>query len=251
MGKLEKKVNHCLNCNFTLEDNFTFCPECGQSSASHEKLSSLFSHFLADYFTFDSKIVRSILPLIVKPGFLTQEYIAGKRISYIQPLRLFLFLSIIFFLVLGFADSSLTVSKDGETLGEDFWDNFFEVWLPKLFFLLMPVFALLLKLLLPKNKGKLLHHFLFSLHFHSTLFLLGIIYSLISLVFSKLNLPNVNGIILIVYGLYNGFYLWRALKNVYELNFKKTTFVFIMLSVLYFISLTISSFLLLFISIKS
>lgn len=49
----------------------------------------------------DSRLWRTILALLFKPGFLTREFIAGRRVKYLPPLRLYLVLSVVFFLVLG------------------------------------------------------------------------------------------------------------------------------------------------------
>lgn len=88
----------CLNCN--LESDAQFCPSCGQSKAV--KLSSIW-HLISDTFdiiyNLDSKVWQSIGPLVFKPGKLTNEYIAGRRVRYLPPFRLYLIFSIFFFLV--------------------------------------------------------------------------------------------------------------------------------------------------------
>jgi hypothetical protein len=56
----------------------------------------LAGHFIADYFHYDSKFFRSLVPLFTKPGFLTKQYWEGKRVHYIHPLRLFFFITIVF-----------------------------------------------------------------------------------------------------------------------------------------------------------
>jgi len=55
-----------------------------------------------DYFHFDSKFFRTILPLLFKPGWLTLEYMKGRRKSFVEPFRLFLVISVIYFLLLPF-----------------------------------------------------------------------------------------------------------------------------------------------------
>ena len=90
----------CANCETKLVSQSTYCHHCGQRSDNEKSLSAFITHFLNDYFTFDSKILKSIGPLVAKPGYLTKEYLAGRRVSYIPPLRLFIFTSIIFFLML-------------------------------------------------------------------------------------------------------------------------------------------------------
>jgi hypothetical protein len=77
-----------------------FCPNCGQENLeTKENFFHLASHFIADYFHYDSKFFRSLIPLFIKPGFLTREYWDGKRVQYIHPLRLFFFITIIFIIV--------------------------------------------------------------------------------------------------------------------------------------------------------
>ncbi len=78
-----------------------YCPECGQINTTKQVPLKLFFHdILGDYFTFDSKFFRSFAPLIRKPGHLTNEYNSGRRVSYILPLRLYLFVTILFFFMI-------------------------------------------------------------------------------------------------------------------------------------------------------
>jgi hypothetical protein len=93
--KLYRSEKKCLNCGAHVESKF--CGECGQENIdTHETFVHLVGHFVADYLHFDSKFFRSLVPLFTKPGFLTKEYWAGRRVSYIHPLRLFFFITIIF-----------------------------------------------------------------------------------------------------------------------------------------------------------
>ena len=206
---------------------------------------SFFKHFLNDYFTFDSKIFRSIRPLFSKPGFLTLEYLSGRRVRYIPPLRLFIFSSIIFFLLLSLLDQGENVLNQGD---EVYWDNFFESWLPKMFFLLSPLFALLLGLFFKKRNSSILVHFLFSLHFHSTLFSIGLIYVLISWVFAQFDLQFFNQFLLGLFGLFLFIYLFRALSNVYSQKFLSTLWRYILLIIAYIFLIVVCSLALLLIS---
>jgi len=231
MSNKKNKVEavNCPNCGYVLNLQYQFCPSCGQSTQKEEDVKSLVSHFLNDYFTFDSKIIRSIKPLIISPGMLTLEYLAGKRIQYIPPLRLFIFLSIIFFLLLEWFNSESGSRIEDELLDDTFWNTFFASWLPKLFFILLPIFALIVARLYKKQKRSLLPHFLFALHYHSTIFLIGILYILASWVFYSLNWIVVNQSILLVFAVYLLFNLGFAMKKVYQESFKKTLIKFILL----------------------
>jgi hypothetical protein len=97
------KRNHysrCLNCSKRIGRS-NFCPECGQMNTdSRITLAQLIRDFLGDYFTFDSKFFRSLLPLIFRPGHLTKEYVTGRRIKYILPTKLYVFTTLLFFFVL-------------------------------------------------------------------------------------------------------------------------------------------------------
>ncbi|TPH16202.1 DUF3667 domain-containing protein [Litorilituus lipolyticus] len=89
----------CENCGASLSGQF--CAECGQEITSNIRyFGTVILHLLDDIFSFDSRASRTLLPLVLKPGFLTQKYFAGKRVHYVPPLRLYLFISIIFFLSL-------------------------------------------------------------------------------------------------------------------------------------------------------
>jgi hypothetical protein len=108
--------NNCDNCQQPLSG--PFCGQCGQQAESTLKYFwVVILHLLDDIFSFDSRAARTILPLVTRPGFLTNEYITGKRVHYVPPLRLYLFVSIVFFITLKFfvlsdSDSLLAVSDN-------------------------------------------------------------------------------------------------------------------------------------------
>lgn len=60
----------------------------------------LIGHFFADITHFDSQIFTTLKDLILRPGFLTREYAAGRRVKYLNPIRMYIFISAIFFLVM-------------------------------------------------------------------------------------------------------------------------------------------------------
>ena len=97
-GKYRKEKN-CLNCGHQVEEYF--CTHCGQENLElKEDALHMIIHAVADYFHFESKFFGTMGPLLFKPGFLSQQFVAGKRITFIHPIRLYIFISIVFFLVI-------------------------------------------------------------------------------------------------------------------------------------------------------
>lgn len=103
-GKLRTEKN-CLNCNAQLYGRF--CSVCGQENIEpKETFWQLLSHFVYDLFHYDGKAVSTIKALLFHPGLLTHEYVRGRRASYLHPIRLYIFISAMFFLlVFGFSNS--------------------------------------------------------------------------------------------------------------------------------------------------
>lgn len=92
-------IKTCQNCGTELHGDF--CHNCGQQALSSSRFfGSVFLDLLSNIFSYDSKAFRTLSPLLLKPGFLSNEYIAGRRARYIQPFRLYLFTSVICFLLM-------------------------------------------------------------------------------------------------------------------------------------------------------
>ena len=101
MSKHYRKQNDCLNCGATVHGKF--CGNCGQENIDlHESFWHFISHSIGHYFHFDTKFFNTIVPLITKPGQLTLDYIEGKRTRYLQPISMFIFISIAYFLITPF-----------------------------------------------------------------------------------------------------------------------------------------------------
>lgn len=242
--KTLRKTEYCLNCGKNVRD-CNYCPECGQLNADkHVKLKYFFEDFLGDWLTFDSKFFRSIVPLIKKPGFLTNEYTKGRRVNYILPLRLYLFVVFVFFLLFTLKISLVEIPNSVKTeeitvqhvlmehvpevdLPEDklakinsgyriikkisfaknrIPESVRNTWLedfikkklskfnektqlegggvfveemanqvPKALFILLPFFALILKLVYVRQKILYVKHLVFALHIHTLFFLVFIL----------------------------------------------------------------------------
>ncbi|MGB9430400.1 MAG: DUF4286 family protein [Gammaproteobacteria bacterium] len=97
-SELAQPVLRCQNCNSLLTGKF--CAECGQKNHTYAApLWADIQDFSGNHFGFDTKFFHSILPLLFRPGFLSREYSAGRRVRYINPLRLYFFSSLLFFFV--------------------------------------------------------------------------------------------------------------------------------------------------------
>jgi len=104
---------HCLNCGYQLELDHKFCPNCGQKSEEQLTISVLFYNTIANYFSFDARFLKSFFPLIFKPGYLPIKFLEGKRLLYLHPAQMYLFISVIFFFIFSFSikEQVLTVNK--------------------------------------------------------------------------------------------------------------------------------------------
>lgn len=89
----------CLNCRHVVDKKF--CSNCGQKNEDTRKtFHHLFIHFFEDLTHYEGAFWKTIRNLLFKPAALTTEYLSGKRLSYLAPIRLYLFISFITFLTL-------------------------------------------------------------------------------------------------------------------------------------------------------
>jgi len=106
-----RKETNCLNCGTDVPGRY--CTNCGQENiVPHETFGHLVKEFAADLVHYDSKTLLTFKYLFTKPGFITREYIAGKRVKFVHPIKLYIFSSFVFFLLY----FTLTAhDKDAET----------------------------------------------------------------------------------------------------------------------------------------
>ncbi len=304
----------CQNC----ETHFSghFCPNCGQSVNEYDKpFSFIFYNFLGDFFAFDTRFFTTFFYMVFKPGFLSEEYFAGRRVRYTPPFRIFIFVSFVLFFLLqittnrgivkvldtsfpeegelavdsisvsladsiikevvgstGIApkDTTATVELNGETfsgvsnargvlgkLAEHFdkklereedplkktkWRKYSQLcrmpeqavaqslkYMSWAFFLLLPFFALILKLFYIHQRKFYMRHLVFSIHLHSFIF---IAYSLVLAAYLVFNV-NISYFILFVIFFWVPIYSVLALKKFYVQGLGKTLVKFTGICVLY------------------
>ncbi len=94
----------CLNCGTELKG--PFCYYCGQPDRNFMRFfPALLRDLMEDLLDLDSRFMRTIKPLLFKPGRLTRDYMDGRRFRYAPPMRLYIFSSIVFFLLAAFLSS--------------------------------------------------------------------------------------------------------------------------------------------------
>lgn len=90
---------HCANCG--AERSGPYCSRCGQNDRDYQRaLPPLVSELLREAFELDSRLVRTLKLLLFQPGALALEFSNNRRASYVSPIRLYLFTSILFFFFL-------------------------------------------------------------------------------------------------------------------------------------------------------
>src|SRR4051812_15605950 len=88
----------CLNCGASLSG--AFCSECGQRAVPpHPTVRELAGDAVAEFTGWDGKFADTIRTLARRPGELTRQWLAGRRVRFISPLRLYLTASLVFFVL--------------------------------------------------------------------------------------------------------------------------------------------------------
>lgn len=308
-SKGAETVTECPNCgSLNIEK---FCAACGQDNrVSVVAFPRLLADFLTDLFNFDSRLFNSLWPLLVKPGLLTKEYLAGRRARFIPPVRMYLFLSLFFFGIVAllvpsevkFADDAEREIKreaaaetvppapapgtsagqrkvaGGEGWGIQVDDGSERVeltdaesgWLkdaedrathnlqklqddpeyraellrrgvgnlPLMMFLLLPIYALFLKLLYVRSGRYYVEHLIYSLHLHAFVFLtLGSIFAWLSILDSMGYAPAPPDLLVSAWWVYFVLYPWLAMKRVYAQGWFKTSAKYLLLGTFYFVLL--------------
>lgn len=109
---MSTELHTCENCEKPFDESFEFCPHCGQKSNDELTIGVLFYNTIANYFSFDARFFRSFIPLIFKPGYLPKKFVAGKRLIFIHPAQVYLFIAIIFFFLFSFNVRKSRASMD-------------------------------------------------------------------------------------------------------------------------------------------
>ncbi len=317
----------CLNCGTRLRGQY--CGSCGQRARSRLiSLWELITDAFGDLFELDSRLWKTLVPLMLKPGQLTSDYLSGKRARFMPPFRMYLVLSLLFFLVaffdpvgdleleagneptaaeqaeaqerrqqildelaaagidvdsdqvpedvaeelsaivedsgtlrLSIGDTELdencdvtdedvedipeflrgfltkqrlkhiceTLSDEPKQLLENLLDN-----VPAALIILLPIMALVLKMLYPLSRHYYVEHLLFFIHFHAFFFLLLTLQILFSRLGGLLSIPEPIIVLAIVAAsFYVPIYLFIAMRRVYRQGFWLTLMKYFVLGAAY------------------
>ena len=234
MAKSLRKLDTCNNCKTKLTNNENFCPQCGQEN--HDKQAStiqLANDFVEDYVGFDNKFFRSIIPLLIRPGVMTVEFLDGKRKKYISPIRLFIFVTFIYFAfyLWFYSDWEGAVTINGQMPSAEKEKAFIQSFqnnLNLIAFIFVPVQALIIMSFYWSKKRKyFVNYFVYTLHLFSFLLLLGFFVQIIHLFVSDENeIAQYAELIwlaaLIIYIIY---YSIVSLKRVFQVKYNVLRFI--------------------------
>jgi uncharacterized protein DUF3667 len=99
---MDYETTTCKNCEQEHETGFEFCPHCGQKTNEDLTVGVLFYNTISNYFSFDARFFKSFIPLMFRPGVLAKRFIEGKRLLYLHPAQMYLFISVVFFFFFSF-----------------------------------------------------------------------------------------------------------------------------------------------------
>jgi hypothetical protein len=291
-------TTRCTNCG--ADGCERYCPRCGQETHDlHRSLFGIFDELLDAFAGWDGKIPATLALLVRRPGGLTREFLAGRRARYLRPLRLYLSMSVLFFVSLslvatppdvreeaqrslvqltnGGSRSSTTPARTALTRedglvrddakfreflekhrnekgrGPSAWfkrhfvggllrlqtlspadqgrviRNAFFAKAPNMVFLLLPVFALLLRVLYVRRPVFYAEHFVFALHNHAFAYLAMTLGHVASVWLRPIGLASVAAVPL----LWMPAYFFVSLRRVYGGSRRRTLAKFAALSLLY------------------
>jgi hypothetical protein len=163
-------MTSCKNCDTPLEARY--CPQCGQRDIELDRpLPELLRQALRETLDVDGRAARTLWTLLRRPGVLTSEYLMGRRRRFSPPFRLYLIISLLFFVSTAWVAGQGILLDEGQTLEVDALGQarLFADYAPRMMFILLPVFALFLKVAF--RQRLYFDHLIHALHLHSALFI--------------------------------------------------------------------------------
>ena len=125
MTKKPRRSDRTFNCpSCGTETHGAYCRTCGEKAASvgEYSLRGYAKEVLAAITLLESKVLRSVWLLISRPGYLSTEYFRGRRVQYMKPIQLFVFLNIVYYFSLTcFSATTFTTPLDTQLHKNDYY----------------------------------------------------------------------------------------------------------------------------------
>ncbi|MFC1853339.1 DUF3667 domain-containing protein [candidate division CSSED10-310 bacterium] len=192
----------CLNCGAPLDGSF--CAQCGQKNISPRlQMGDLFSDFFTHFLNVEAVLPKTLIGLTVNPGRVAREYVTGKRIRYLNPLKYCLILAACFMLlnaalhidVTGGMTERLDTFQSQSQSQTEFIGAarklilFTFSHLDKFLLLVLPLYAVILFFLFPRSGFNITEILAFLLLVTGHRFLFAMLATLLSLIFPWLLIP--------------------------------------------------------------
>ncbi len=109
---------YCTNCGKVLQPVDNFCPNCGQENDNkRQSFSKVMLDLIQGFLSIDSRLAHSLPALLFRPGYLTKEYLRGRRQHYLDPVRMFITIVVIYFICASLGES-VSFSDDNKTIAD-------------------------------------------------------------------------------------------------------------------------------------
>jgi hypothetical protein len=192
-----------------------FCFACGQSLKEFSRPWLEFVRdSLAELTDFDGRMMQSMRLLLTRPGLLSREYIDGRRVAHTPPIRMYLIVSLAFFFVLPLILPDSSVSNPDHDFSVDLYSRGM--------FILLPIFALLLKIFY--RRYFYIDHLVFTVHLFSAMFIVFAVLLATETLADRYTLVMLGQVVVTVYMVA---YLIIALHTNYSEGWLKSTFKFL------------------------
>lgn len=156
----------CSNCHTQIDSEDQYCAKCGQSTQSFERpFIPFLVNLLHELFDIDGRLWLTLKTLVTKPGVASYEYSQGKRVKYTPALRVYLVVSVVFFLLFASMQGLSASNTEASSSSFDLY--------PKAMFLLFPFFAFLVSCFY--RQSYYINNLILSMHIHSITYLVLIL----------------------------------------------------------------------------
>ena len=241
-------ARYCRNCGAPLSGEY--CADCGQKGDVHVPTTAELLHEALEGITHsDSRVWLSLQYLLFVPGKLTAEFIAGRRVSYLPPFRLYLVLSVAFFLMTSISHTTMlhidSATKAPSESCRDLHINLFGssgeeqrfrqacerilldqgrnfqhvviATIPKAMFIFLPLIAFFHMLLYWRPRHRYAEHLLFFIHAHAFAFLaMSLLLLLNALGETVKSMQGATNVLMAALSLYIPVYVVMAMRRVFK-----------------------------------